>query len=192
MHKGKEGKVWWPAECDVSIRPGWFWHQSEDDKVKSLDHLLDIYFKSVGRNSVLLLNVPPNRRGLISEPDEKRLMEFRAALDRIFAIDLAKGKPVSRNGAQLEIDLGKPTAFNILMLQEDITQGQHVEEYWVHAFIGGTWAEIAKGTTIGHKKLDRFPTVTASRIRLTIPKSQGNPMIRRLGLFRAAADLLSR
>jgi len=185
---GKTGKVWWPAECDVSIRPGWFWHKTEDDKVKSLDQLTDIYFKSVGRNSVLLLNVPPNDRGLISEPDEKRLMELRAALDRIFAVDLAKGKPVLRDGAHVEIDLAKPTEFNVVMLQEDIAQGQRVEEYRIEALSDGSWIEIAKGTTIGHKKLDRFPTVTASRVRLTITRSQGAPLIRTFGLLRAKFD----
>jgi len=208
-HKGIEGKVWWPAECDVSIRPGWFWHRAEDDKVKSLDHLMDIYFKSVGRNSVLLLNVPPNDRGLISEPDIQRLQEFRRGLDKTFADDLAKGKkahadstyPASRasyavdgkpdthwspglTSGWLEVDLGKPVAFDVSMVQEQISEGQRVEEYRIEAQTDQGWVEVAKGTTIGHKKLDRFSPVTATRVRLTIIRSQAKPLIRRLGLFK--------
>jgi len=213
LHAGREGKVWWPAECDVSIRPGWFWHKAEDDKVKSLDQLMDIYFKSVGRNSVLLLNVPPNDRGLISEPDVNRLHEFRAALDKTFAVDLARGKQASadsvssgsrasnavdgkkgthwspaKTSGSLEINLGKPTAFNIAMLQEQISEGQRVEEYRIEALTDQGWAEVAKGTTIGHKKLDRFPIVTAMRVRLTILKSQAAPLIRTFGSFHAPSN----
>src|SRR5439155_14831004 len=135
-HPGRKGPVWWPAECDVSIRPGWFWHASEDAKVKTLDQLVEIYFRSVGHNSVLLLNVPQDRRGLIAAPDVERLREFQAYRQRAFAVDLARGKPAtassSRPGAGpthavdgnagtfwspegndtsswLEIDLGSPT-----------------------------------------------------------------------------------
>jgi alpha-L-fucosidase len=94
MHGRSEGKVWWPAECDVSIRPGWFYHAAEDAKVKTLRHLLDIYFKSVGRNSVMLLNVPPNKEGLFADPDVRRLEEFGDAVRRLFARDLARNQPV--------------------------------------------------------------------------------------------------
>src|SRR5438552_17277639 len=103
-HAGRHGPVWWPAECDVSIRPGWFWHAAEDAKVKTLDQLVEIYFRSVGHNSVLLLNVPPDRRGLIAAPDVERLREFQAHRQRAFAVDLARGKPAmassSRPGAE--------------------------------------------------------------------------------------------
>ena len=96
---GKDGLVWWPAECDVSIRPGWFYHASQDDKVKSLHHLLDIYYKSVGRNSVLLLNIPPDRRGHIHENDTARLRELRKVLDDTFRIDLADNAGATANSA---------------------------------------------------------------------------------------------
>jgi len=215
LHPGVTGQVWWPAECDVSIRPGWFWHESQDGQVKSLEHLLDIYFKSVGRNSVLLLNVPPNNRGLLPEPDVQRLREFRAALDRIFAEDLAQGKPATADSSQpgheaakavdgrpdtywrpqagatagsLEIDLGQPTAFNVAMAQEYIAEGQRVEEYRLEAWTEQGWQEVARGTTIGHKKLDRFPTVTGSQVRLTVLKSRNCPLLHRFGLFHAPAE----
>lgn len=200
-HPGVIGKVWYPAECDVSIRPGWFWHADQDAKVKSLEHLLDIYYKSVGRNSVLLLNVPPNNRGLIADPDVQRLREFRAVLDQTFATDLAEGKSAvnavdgrgdtywspagdTTEGA-LEVDLGEPVTFNVAMTKEYIALGQRVEAYSIEAWDGQAWKSIAEGTTIGHKKLDRFPDVTASKLRLTIRQSQATPLIRAFGVYRA-------
>ena len=212
FHKGISGKVWYPAECDVSIRPGWFWHKSQDDKVKSLEHLVDIYYKSVGRNSVLLLNVPPNDQGLISEPDVKRLRELREFLDKTFAVNFAEGKPAIASNvrpdskalhavdgnsdtywaidedattASLEINLGGSVTFNISLIQEYIALGQRVEEYHIEAWDGQDWKQISEGTTIGHKKLDRFPDVTTSKVRLTIVKSQVSPLIRAFGLYRA-------
>jgi alpha-L-fucosidase len=187
------GKVWWPAECDTSIRPGWFWHRAEDDKVKSLDHLLDIHFKSVGRNSVLLLNVPPDDRGLIADPDIRRLREFRATLDRAFADDLTRGKRVTKgetpsgatNGLVQEVDLGRPTTFNIAQTQEGIREGQHVSRYQIEARTDAGWTTVCQGTTIGHKKLDRFPAVTADRVRLTILEADEPPHLRPLALFHA-------
>jgi alpha-L-fucosidase len=209
-HPGKHSSVWWPAECDVSIRPGWFWHAAEDAKVKTLDQLVEIYFRSVGHNSVLLLNVPPNQRGRIADPDAERLREFRDYLHRMFAVDLARGKHAaassSRSGADpkfavdrnpgtfwspggdganswLEVDLGEPTRFDLIMTQELIAEGQRVEQYRIEALTGPAWKEIARGTTIGHKKLDRIPPTEASRVRLTIERSRGIPLIRTLGLY---------
>ena len=211
-HAGRHGSVWWPSECDVSIRPGWFWHAAEDAKVKTLDQLVEIYFRSVGHNSDLLLNVPPNRGGLIADPDARRLREFHAWRQRTFAVDLALGKPASASshrpgaspggavdgkpgtfwspegdaaGAWLEVDLGAPTRFSVVMTQEQIAEGQRVEQYRVEALTAQGWQEVARGTTIGHKKLDRIPEVEASRVRLTIDRSRGIPLLRALGLFQA-------
>jgi len=207
---GITGKVWYPAECDVSIRPGWFWHAREDDKVKSVEHLLDIYFKSVGRNSVLLLNVPPNRKGLISDVDIQRLREWRKVLDRTFATNFALNKPatassfrpdaqpsnavdgrketfwspLSEKGEWLEIDLQRPTTFNVAMVQEHIAEGQRVERYRIEAWDGKDWQVIARGTTIGYKKLDRFNDVTAVKVRLVIESALATPLIRAFGLYR--------
>jgi alpha-L-fucosidase len=212
QHPGVKGSVWWPAECDVSIRPGWFYHPDQDAKVKSLEDLLDIYYKSVGRNSVLLLNIPPDRRGLIHENDARRLRDLRKVLDETFKTNLARGKPAKASSVggdhgaahaldgdpstywttdgdaatgTLEVDLGEPATFNRSMLQEHIPLGQRVEEYLLEAWDGNAWKAFAKGTTIGYKKLDRFGDVTASRVRLTVAKSRANPAIRELGLYRA-------
>jgi len=206
--------MWYPAECDVSIRPGWFYHASQDDKVKSLDHLLEIYYRSVGRNSVLLLNVPPDRRGRFHENDVARLRQLRAVLDETFKTNLAAGARVSAEGtragfdpasvtdgddetywttkegvvrASLAIDLGRPVTFDRAMVQEMISTGQRVEEFKLEAQIDGAWKEIAKATTLGYKRLLRFPEVTASTVRLTILDSRDCPTIREFGLFKASA-----
>ncbi len=203
---------WWPAECDVSIRPGWFYHQTEDDKVKSLSHLLDIYYSSIGRNASLLLNIPPDRRGLFHENDVARLAELRAAIDATFKTNLAQGKAVVASSeadghaagaivdgddatywtpadgvtqASLEIDLGEPTTFDRVMLQEMISTGQRVEKFKLEAWDGDSWNEIAQGTTIGYKRLLRIPLTTASKVRLTIDEARDCPTIREFGLFKA-------
>jgi len=208
-------EVWYPAECDVSIRPGWFWHKQQDDKVKSLDHLLDIYYRSVGRNSGLLLNVPPNDKGLFGDLDIQRLKEWRAVLDETFATDFAAGKTAAasnvRNGghafaaanaldgdietywatddgtltASLEVDLGAPATFNVTRVQEYIPLGERVRGYTIEAWQDGAWKEIVKGTTIGHKKLERFPEVTTPKVRLTITDARACPMIAGFGLHYA-------
>ncbi|MBN2474591.1 MAG: alpha-L-fucosidase [Pirellulales bacterium] len=211
---GAERLMWYPAECDVSIRPGWFYHASQDDQVKSLERLLEIYYRSVGRNSVLLLNVPPDRRGRFHENDVARLREFRSVLDETFRTNLAAGAQVAaentRDGfhagsvtdgdggtywttedgvvaASLTIDLGKPVTFDRAMLQEMITTGQRVERFQLQAEVDGAWKDVAQATTIGYKRLLRFSPVTASKVRLAILDSRDCPTIREFGLFQASA-----
>ena len=178
------GKDWVPAECDVSIRSRWFWHP--DDEVKSVEYLLDIYYKSVGRNASLHLNIPPDTRGRIGETETKRLLEMRRILDQTFAVDHARGRPAvasnTRGGADsfaaacavdgnrqtywatddgvtkatLEIDLGSRSTFNVIELQEQIALGQRVKAFMVEASIDNAWRRIAQGTTIGYKRLLRL------------------------------------
>ena len=180
-----------------------------------LDHLLDIYYRSVGRNSGLLLNVPPNDKGLFCELDIRRLKEWRAALDETFATDFAAGQPAVasnvRGGdeafgparaldgdidtywatdddvrtASLEVDLGAPATFNVSRVQEYIPLGERVRGYTIEAWQDGAWKEIVKGTTIGHKKLERFPEVTTPKVRLTITDARACPMIAGFGLHYA-------
>ena len=212
QHPGMKGTIWYPAECDVSIRPGWFWHKAEDGQVKSLDQLVDIYFKSAGRNAALLLNVPPNDKGLLPDPDVRRLHEFRSALDAIFALDFAARKPATADNQRggdpvfapgmavdadpgtywatddgvtagvLEVDLGEPVEFNVSRVEEAFELGQRVEAYRVEAWDGQAWKTTVKGTTVGRKKLDRFPAVKASKVRLVIEKARACPTIRSFGL----------
>ena len=213
------GKTWLPNETDVSIRPGWFYHTEEDSKVKTLEDLLNIYYASVGHGSVLLLNVPPDRRGLIADPDVKRLGEFGAALKTIFANDLAGGKPVTATNvrgksatysaniltsakanrywttdddvhtASLTIDLKKPTAFNNIVLQEYIPLGQRIAAFNVEGFIDGKWKRIGKGTTIGYKRILWIPRVTATMIRVNITDADACPRLTRIGLYNSQYDV---
>ncbi|UCC49161.1 MAG: alpha-L-fucosidase, partial [Gemmatimonadota bacterium] len=205
-----EGPDWVPGECDVSIRAGWFWHA--DQEPKTLEALLQIYFKSVGRNCVLLLNVPPNREGRLDPADVLRLNEFRAALDTIFARDIAAGKRAAASNvrgasqdyspmqaldgdlntywatddtvmsAWLEVDLDEAVPFNVVRIQEPIQLGQRVSAYRVQAEIESRWRTVHAGTTIGHKKLDQIETITASRVRLLIDRVRANPLIAEFGI----------
>ena len=210
---GAKELVWYPAECDVSIRPGWFYHAAQDNQVKSIRHLVDIYYRSVGRNSVLLLNIPPDRRGLFHENDVARLRELRSVLDETFATNLAAGKPVTASEtssehppkcitdgdplsywtpgeaiqASFEVDLGGEVTFDRAMLQEQIRTGQRVESFVLEVPDGQGWREIARATTIGYKRLLQFPEVTAARVRVTILDARDCPTISEFGLFKASA-----
>lgn len=207
-----EGTDWVPAECDVSIRPGWFYHASEDSKVKSVDQLMEIWHKSVGQNGSLLLNVPPDRRGLIHENDVARLLEFRKERERIFAKDLAHRKPITatltrgrgfeasrvtdgdddtywaapdhKHAAVLEVDLGKAVDVERVLLQEFIPRGQRVRVFTVEAEAGaGEWKMVAVGTTIGRKRILSFPAVNTRKLRINIVQSRACPTISRISVY---------
>ena len=214
LTKGQEGgKSWVPTEVDVSIRPGWFYHAAQDSQVKSLAKLVDIYFCSVGRNANLLLNVPPDRRGLIPKADSARLAEFRDFLDRAFAHNLAREAGVkasnwrggdlrfgpqravdgdkttywaaddSVRAASLELDFDRPRRFNCVMLQEAIALGQRIRRFDVQVAAGTGWRTVASGTTVGHKRLLRFPDLTAKRLRIRILDARACPTLTEVGVF---------
>lgn len=202
-----KGLVWYPAEVDVSIRPGWYYHEQEDSKVKTPKELMDIYFTSVGCNGVLLLNVPPNKDGLLAEPDVNSLKGFRAALDKAFASNLlskAKLTAVPRGGnaraltddnygtsyapekskSAITFRLDKPVKFNVLCLQEDIRKGQRVERFTLEVKDAqNKWKTIGRGTTIGYKRLLRLPTTEAKVIRLTIDECRLTPHLAEVGVY---------
>ena len=203
--------AWYPAEADVSIRPGWFHHPAEDGRVKTPEELADLYFQSVGRNAVLLLNVPPDRRGRIAEADIRSLLGMRTILDATFRTDLAAGAAVTASSeaagheaaavthskageywttpdgvetAWLELDLGPPAVFDCVLLQEAIQAGQRVEQFRLEAWQESGWEAVARGTTVGYKRLLRFDPVTARRVRLVIEQVRSSPALARLGLFK--------
>ena len=162
---------WYPSEVDVSIRPGWFYHQQEANQVKSLKHLTDIYFKSVGYNSVLLLNIPPDQRGRISDADVNRLKEFADYRKEIFADNRVKGGLkawTARPGDTRVYQLKPKSEINVVMLREDISKGQRMEAFTVEALTADGWKEIAKGTTVGYKRLIRIPAVEARQLRVKV------------------------
>ena len=204
--------VWYPSEMDVSIRPGWFYHADQDDHVKTPEKLVDIYYSSVGRNSVLLLNLPPDTRGLIHDNDIRSLMGMRTILDRTFATNLVAGATArasnqrpghtgrvrgghrqrhvlddGRGGRIGDPGVRSPVGatFDRAMLQEYIRVGQRVERFHLDAWNGSAWTRAAEGTTIGYKRLLRFPSVTASKIRLVIDESRTSPTLSTFGLYKA-------
>ena len=179
---------WYPSEVDVSIRPGWFYHADQDKQVKSLNHLTDIYFKSVGYNSVLLLNIPPDLRGLINENDVQRLKEFSSYLKKTFACNyVLKGNEAwhGTSGTVRQYDIQKDALVNAFMIQEDISKGQRIESFLVEAYKDGSWIHMAEGTTVGYKRLVRFSDTRPERIRVTIRSARGVANVAAVGLFYA-------
>jgi alpha-L-fucosidase len=209
--KNAGGLIWYPSEVDVSIRPGWFYHEDQDSLVKRPEKLVDIYFSSVGRNSVLLLNLPPDKHGLIHENDVRSLQGMRNILDSTFTVNLAENskiiaipenpssnpltvldddnktfwttKPGVTTGI-LEFDFDSEKAFDCLMLQENFRNGQRVEEFVIEIWQNDGWEEIVKGTTIGYERLMRFSLVKTDKVKLIIISSRDIPEIATFGLYK--------
>jgi alpha-L-fucosidase len=188
----RDGTVWRPGETDVSIRPGWFHHPAEDDAVRSADDLVQLYFSSVGRNSKLLLNVPPGRDGLLQAADVASLQGMRARLDSLFANNLVtRGAPLwKQTGArtavcEVALGMGGVAGANvgIIDLREDITNGQRVAAYRIEVRTRGTWREVLQGTTIGHRKLERISVGTIQRLRVTIEDAVEAPQPLRIACY---------
>ena len=185
------GAHWVPAETDVSIRPGWFWRESENERVKSVEDLMKIWVESVGRNSLLLLNVPPDTRGRIHEIDSLRLMGFRAAREAAFGCDLASGAKVrKRQGGRVwEITLPEYRTINYVQLQEDICYGQRISGFRVEiqdfdvALCNGGWLPVASGTTIGYKRILPVNPCTTKKLRVVITSSHAQPLLKDVSLF---------
>jgi alpha-L-fucosidase len=173
------GSVWRPGETDVSIRPGWFYHPAEDARVKTVEQLVDLYFTSVGRNSKLLLNVPPTPEGLLHDVDVERLQGMRRRLDILFgrnqtAIFQRMADTTMRSGVY-ELRLTSPLPVSILDAREDITRGQVVARHVIECANGTNWTTLARGTTIGYRRLHRIPTTTIDRLRLSVEDALAEP-----------------
>ncbi|MBZ4034174.1 alpha-L-fucosidase [Flavobacterium sp. 17A] len=211
----EDGEKWVPGEADVSIRPGWFYHSVEDDKVRSLDEMVDIYYESIGRNATLLLNLPVDTRGLVHENDEARLKELVTTIKADFKTELLKGTKVQASNtrgndsnfgpqnvidgnkntywatddkvkqATIEFTFKKPTAINRILLQEYIKLGQRVKAFSVEANVNGQWKTIANETTIGYKRILRVDRVLASAIRVNILDAKAGFVISTIEAFNA-------
>jgi alpha-L-fucosidase len=191
QHGDPAGTVWRPGETDVSIRPGWFNHPAEDARVKTVDELVSLYFTSVGRNSKLLLNVPPTRDGVLNSIDVGRLAGLDARLGELLGDDLARGRRVVRQttGARTEttlVDLGRSARVSIVDLGEDITRGQLVARHRVEGRNGEDWQPLAAGTTIGYRRLHRFAPVQVRQIRLVISDALAAPPPVRIAVYTSA------
>lgn len=208
QHGDPSGTIFSIGEADVSIRPGWFYHEDQDSK--SLEELVEIYFHSVGRGTPLLLNIPPNQAGLFDAKDIERLYEFAAYRNELYKEDLALGAKVSgpalsvdfacrhltdgletsswASGAdlpiQLEIDLGSPKIFDVLELREDLRLGQRIAAFHVQVEVDGVWQEFGRGFTVGHKRLLRGPLVEAQKVRVMITESQDLPVLTKISLYK--------
>jgi len=190
QHGDPQGTVWRPGETDVSIRPGWFYHPAEDARVKSADELVQLYFTSVGRNSKLLLNVPPTREGRLHDQDVANLGAMRQRLTALFADDLAarrtaRWRVTGARAATLDVDLGRAAKVSVADLREDVTGGQLVARYTLAGSDGAAaaWQVLARGTTIGFRKLDRFPPARVRRVRLVIDDAVHTPRQVQLALY---------
>jgi alpha-L-fucosidase len=184
------GSVWRPGETDVSIRPGWFSHPAEHQQVKTVEQIVELYFTSVGRNSKLLLNVPPTTEGLLHQTDVDRLAEAHRRLRAMFRVDLAAHRSVAWSAAAgrsavAEIDLGRTVAVGISDLREEVSRGQLVARYRLEGAADDAWQIFARGTTIGFRKLDRFPPIPVRRVRLVIEDAVATPRPVRIALYAA-------
>lgn len=179
------GKQWIPGEIDVSIRPGWFWRESENAQVKSVEQLADIWLTSVGRNALLLLNVPPDTRGRIHEIDSTRLMEFRAWREKVLGVNLAADAGIRKRarGSIWEMTLPQARTVNYVQLQEEIALGQRISGFRVEVENADGWRTVAEGTTIGYKRILPVASVTARKVRVTITASLARPVLKDIALY---------
>lgn len=209
----RKGNSWLPAECDVSIRPGWFYHSSEDGRVRTPEDLLDLHFLSVGRGASFLLNLPPDRRGLIHENDVESLRGFRQRLDEIFALNLARGARCSASTtrgdsqtfapahvidgnpatywstdddagpAELLLEFSQPTTFNVVGLREFLPLGQRIDQFALDFDDGGTWRQWCCESAIGAHRLVRGRVCSTKRIRFRVVAGPVCPAVSELGLY---------
>lgn len=206
--------IWYPAEVNTSIRPGWFYHASEDDQVRSLGELLRIYYGSVGGNASFLLNLPPDRRGLIHERDVERLAELGRVLDETFRLNLAEGAtatasaeagphgtealfdgdpdtywraPDEVEAAVIEVDLQREFTFDRIVLQEHIRSGQRIERFGLSCYVGGQWQLVYQGTIVGYKRICCFDAIASRYVRLAITASRWYPTLSSFGVYKEAA-----
>lgn len=209
-----DGDVWIAAECDVSIRPGWFYHESEDDKVKTADELTDLYYQSVGRNATLLLNFPVNKEGLIAKTDSANAVQFHQRILQELSHNLASGARVEAScdrGRQfaasqvidgdfntywstpddvstgsLTFTFSQPQPISKLVLQEYIPLGQRVSRFSVEVQQADEWLPLQvdeETTTIGYKRILRFPEIQVKAIRINFLEARGPLCVNEVGVF---------
>jgi alpha-L-fucosidase len=214
LNTGSEnGTQWIPAEVDVSIRPGWFYHSREDTLVKSPEQLFDIYLTSVGRGSTLLLNIPPDQRGLLHEKDIASLQGFRQLLNQEFKNDLAKTANITSSthrgsaetyaakstidgdsktfwatddqvtSATIELNWTDEQALKYLVLQEYIQLGQRIRSFTIESWEGSQWRKAGAGTTVGYKRIIYLGNIRTNKVRITINDARACPVIHTLSVF---------
>ena len=180
-----EGKYWMPAMSDAPLRGyngrhEWFWEPGDEEHIFPLENLVDMYYKSVGRNSTLILGLTPDPNGLMPDPDVTRLKELGQEIKKRFSDPIAN---TSGKGTRIYLKLPSSQKFNQLVIQEDIVQGERIRAYTIEALISGQWKEIVQGQSIGHKRIHLIDEVEASRLRLVTGKSIAEPIIKRFSIY---------
>ena len=215
-HGDPDGDMYSVGEADVSIRSGWFYHDNQQPK--SIKDLMDIYFKSVGRGTPLLLNIPPNKEGKFADADVARLKEFRATLDQMYATDFAKGATVTASSTrknhlyqashltdgkddtswalsndaktgEFTVDLGQKRRFDVVELKEDIAKGQRISGFKVEVELNGRWVPYGEGSTVGYRRLIQGQPVEAQKIRVTITGAQATPILTNLSVYKTPSSI---
>ena len=215
-HGDPDGDMYSVGEADVSIRSGWFYHDNQQPK--SLKELMDIYFKSVGRGTPLLLNIPPNKEGKFADADVARLKEFKATLDQMYATDFAKGATVTASSTRqnhlykeshltdgkddtswalsndattgsFTVDLGQKRRFDVVELKEDIAKGQRISGFKIEVEINGRWVPYGEGSTVGYRRLIQGQPVEAQKIRVTITGSQATPILTNFSVYKTPSSI---
>ena len=215
-HGDPDGDMYSVGEADVSIRSGWFYHDNQQPK--SLKELMDIYFKSVGRGTPLLLNIPPNKEGKFADADVARLKEFKATLDQMYATDFAKGATVTASSTRqnhlykeshltdgkddtswalsndattgsFTVDLGQKRRFDVVELKEDIAKGQRISGFKIEVEINGRWVPYGEGSTVGYRRLIQGQPVEAQKIRVTITGSQATPILTNFSVYKTPSTI---
>jgi alpha-L-fucosidase len=194
---------WRPIEADTPLRKGhWFWHPDDESSLKTLDELIATYDQTIGRGGQLVLGLAPDRRGLLPDVDVRRLVEFGEAIRRRYGQNLMANHvldptqaaldgdpttfwsaPAGSHHAMINATLEKPVTFDHTLIMERLNDGQHVEHYRVETWDGKAWKTVVEGHAIGHKRIDSFPSVNSSRIRLNIISSSGDAEIREFQIF---------
>ena len=204
--ENEEELVWYPAEVNTSIRPGWFWHESENDKVRKLDELINIYYKSVGANATFLLNVPPTNEGLFHENDVKRLEEIGEHIRKAFGENMIPSAEVICNRADIKskilddsyddffiadtdnaditVKWSKPVNIGHIVLKENIKKSQRIEQFCVEALINGSFEKIYENTVVGYKRIIRLDNIVTDCLRIRITDSRTEPTLSFIGVYR--------
>jgi len=180
-HGDPDGEVWMPLEVDVTLKDhNWFWSPTNSKNLRNLDQLMDIYYKSVGRGGLLLLNAAPDTTGLIPQEDMILYKQFGDEINRRFGKCISS---TSGNGESLEQNLDKVTKVDHVVIQEDIIFGERIREYVVEGKANGKWIELAKGTSIGYKRIERFDEIEVSAVRVRFTKFSYPPVIKNMSVY---------
>jgi alpha-L-fucosidase len=175
-----DGDRWLPNEVDCRMRDSWFWNSKNAGTVKTLDHLMDMYENSVGHGAVMIINNTPDTTGLIPAPDVARAKEFGQEIKRRYGVSIVYSEGT---GDTVEAMPSSPSTIDAAITMEDISQGERIRAYVIEGLVDGVWKELAHGTAVGHKKIDKFDPIKVSKVRIRVTKSIGDPVIERIAVY---------